>query len=90
MQTGLTMLIVACSALYVVWTLLLPATLRRTLALRLSRRRWPKPVRAWLQRRARAPTPCGGCGGCGSPAAPEETARPIRWSPSPNPPRRRS
>ena len=37
LQTLLSVLIVACSALYVVWTLLLPASLRRTLARRMLR-----------------------------------------------------
>ena len=90
MQTWLTVLIVACSALYVIWTLLLPASLRRALALRMLRRRWPKPVLTWLQRKARAPTACGGCGGCDTPPATTEAAQPIRWSAPPNKPRRGS
>lgn len=81
-QTLLTVLIVACSALYVVWTLLLPASVRRSAAQRLLRRRWPKGVAAWLQRRAGAASPCGGCGGCAPPASAPQ-AQPLRWTAPP-------
>ena len=74
LQTLLSVLIVACSALYVVWTLLLPASLRRTLARRMLRQRWPKPVLAWLQRKARARSSCGGCAGCDTAPATTEAA----------------
>jgi hypothetical protein len=84
LQTVLTVLVVACSALYVTWTLLLPAAARRSLAQRLLRGRWPKPVAARLQRLAReSGGGCGGCGGCG-PSTPPQDSKPIRWAAPPH------
>lgn len=83
LQTLLTVLIVAGSALYVVWTLLLPASLRRAAAQRLLRRRWPKAVEARLLRWAGAPGGCGGCDGCTPSSAPPTSSQepqPVRWT----------
>jgi hypothetical protein len=82
LQAWLTALIVAACAACVIWTLLLPAGLRRRAAQALLRRRWPSAVRRWLQAAARAPAACG-CDGCdaapGKPAPPAE--QPMHWAP---------
>lgn len=83
LQMLLTLAIVACSAGYVIWTLLLPASVRRAAARRLLRRRWPKAVTAWLQRRSRASAGCGGCDGCGPSASPQEPQA-VRWTARPD------
>lgn len=83
LQTLVTVLIVACSALYVVWALLLPGSVRRSAAQRLLlRRRWPNAVSAWLQRRSRATSACGGCDGC-APSSSSQEAQPVRWTARP-------
>jgi hypothetical protein len=78
-QTLLTALIVACSAAYVLWALLLPAAARRRIASALLR--LPGPV--WLTQRLQAPAkvPSGcGCDGCGN--RPAQTApQPVHWAP---------
>jgi hypothetical protein len=64
MQTLLTVLIVACSAAYVLWALLLPAAVRRRIALALLCWRWPAAVAGRLQAQAKAPSACACCDGC--------------------------
>ena len=78
-QTLLTVLIVACSALYVLWALLLPAAGRRRVARGLLRLRWPAWVNAWLQALAQAPSGCG-CDGCDRQPVQSQT-QPVHWAP---------
>jgi hypothetical protein len=81
-QTLLTLLIVACSAAYVLWALLLPAATRRGIALVLLRWRWPDVVATRLQAHAKTPSGCA-CDGCerrpalAQPRAPQ----PVHWAP---------
>jgi hypothetical protein len=82
MQTLVTVLIVACSAAYVLWALLLPAAGRRRIALALLRWRWPVTVARRLQAQANAPSGCA-CDGCERrPAlARPPAAQPVHWAP---------
>jgi hypothetical protein len=87
MQQWLVGLIVAACAAQVVWTLLLPAALRRRVAQALLQRRWPAAVQRRLQAAAR-PSPGCGCDGCDAgalraaarvQAAP--TVQAVQWAP---------
>ena len=71
--------IVACSAAYVLWTLLLPAAARRRVARALLRRRWPAAITARLQALSQAPATCG-CEGCDA-RAPQAALQPVHWAP---------
>jgi len=83
-QTLLTLLIVACSAAYVLWALLLPAATRRGIALVLLRRYWPDVVATRLQAYAKTPSGCA-CDGCERRPATTQppTAQPVHWAPRP-------
>jgi hypothetical protein len=80
-QTLLTGLIVFCSALYVLWTLLLPATARRRVAQTLLRRHWSAVVAARLQAQAKADCACA-CKGCarGPALAQPPATQPVHWA----------
>jgi hypothetical protein len=78
-QTLFTALIVACSAAYVLWTLLLPAAARRRIASACLRRHWPAWVTRRLQAQAKLPSGCG-CDGCGNQPA-QAAPQPVHWAP---------
>lgn len=78
-QTLLTGLLVGGSAAYVLWTLLLPAALRRRFAAALLRWPWPGFMARRLQAQAKAPTGCN-CDGCGDRPA-QGTPQPVHWAP---------
>ncbi len=80
LQAWLTALIVAACAAYVGWTLLLPAALRRRLAIALLRRRWPGAIQRRLQTAAKASSGCG-CDGCDTGAAKPPDVQPVHWAP---------
>jgi hypothetical protein len=79
LQTLLTVLIVACSGAYVLWTLLLPATARRRIASVLLRRRWPAFVALRLQAQASVGKGCS-CEGCGDRPA-QIGPQAVHWAP---------
>ncbi len=78
-QTLIVVLIVACSAAYVLWALLLPAAARRGMARALLRLHWPDALACRLQAMARAPSGCA-CDGCDA-RAPADAPQPVRWAP---------
>ena len=80
LQVWLTALIVAACATYVGWTLLLPAALRRRLAIALLRRRWPSGIERRLQAAAKASSGCD-CDGCDAGAAKPPDVQPVHWAP---------
>lgn len=81
-QTLLSTLLVAGSAAYVLWTLLLPKTARRRIASALLRLRWPDFVTRRLQAQAQAQRPSGcSCEGCGSVRPAASAAQPVLWAP---------
>ena len=77
-QKLLVALIVAGCTAYAVWVLM-PSTLRRSLAQRALKLPWPQAFASKLRRAAAAPTGCA-CDGCdGKPAKPAaNTPQPIR------------
>ncbi len=80
-QTLPMLLIVACSALYVLWAVVLPAAGRRRVARWLLRWRWPAPIAARLRALSEAGSGCG-CNGCDAPARPAAgAAQPVHWAP---------
>ena len=78
-QMLLTALLVGGSAGYVLWTLLLPAAVRRRMALALLRWRWPGFVTRRLLAQTKPPSGCH-CDGCGDRPAPRPT-QPVHWAP---------
>jgi hypothetical protein len=78
-QALLTGLLVGGSAVYVLWTLLLPAAARRRFASALLRWHWPSFMTRRLQAQAKAPTGCH-CDGCGDRPA-KAVAQPVHWAP---------
>ena len=78
-QTLIVGLIVACSAAYVLWALLLPAAVQRRVARALLRRRWPAVITVRLQALSQAQAPCS-CEGCDA-RAPQGTPQPVHWAP---------
>jgi hypothetical protein len=81
-QTLLTALIVASSAAYVLWALLLPASARRRIASALLRWPWPQRVARHLQAMARPASGCD-CEGCDARPAPSASgaAQKVHWAP---------
>jgi len=80
-QTLFTGLIVACCATYVAWSLLLPAAMRRRIALALLHWRWPSMLALRLEAQAKPSSGCH-CGGCErgvAPAAPP-AVHPVQWA----------
>ena len=78
MQELIVALIVAACTGYAVWTLM-PSALRRALAQRLLRGRWPAPIARRLQRAATASAGCGCDAGCEAKKPAPSAAQPIHF-----------
>lgn len=82
LQSVIVACLVAGSAAYVLWTLLLPVAQRRRVAAWLLRSRPPEALARALRRQALVPPGCH-CESCdrAPPSAPVPGAQPVRWLP---------
>jgi hypothetical protein len=68
MQTLIVALIVLACSGYALWTLM-PASLRRSLALKLLKLSWPESFERVFRKATQPAGACGGCDSCGDSAA---------------------
>jgi ferrous iron transport protein B len=73
-------LIVAACSTYAVWTLM-PAALRRAIALRALRLSLPAPLAKPFLKAAGPTSGCGGCGSCGDDAAKPARVQAVKFHP---------
>jgi ferrous iron transport protein B len=75
------LIVAACSA-YAVWTLM-PAALRRAIALRALRLSLPSLLARPFVKAAGPTSGCGGCGSCGDAATRPAAAQTVKFHPRP-------